>query len=541
MEQQPQQQDSSSSSSSSSSSEEEEEENNTKNITNEIFSIAIPALLGLSIDPIMTLVDTAFIGKTSINADALAGVGSASGLLTFSFYIFNFLTNVTTPLVSQRRASGNEKEAMAIGGQPLSLAIIIGISLTILLMTFVHPLLNIMGVDNLSNDASQYATTFVLIRSLAAPAIFISSASTGILRGYLDSKSAFFILFATNIVNFILDVLLISIGGMGPKGAAIATTTAEWLTAFCFLGILAGVFPSADGKMGSNQPQRNIQPQDIDTNTVIEIDTDTDTDTDTQPLLLSSSSSAQQQQETISFVRVVPSSEIPSWMSVKPLIIASSSSFVRSFLLQLSVAGAAAMAARSGNNVAEVAAASIAAHQIALQLWLLCSFVCDALAAASQALVSDAIGRNDPDGVRKVCSIVFLYSVGLGIVLGLFLLLGNLSGFLLSFFTNDIPTQEALKPILYIVTASQPLNAYVFAADGVLQGASLFTYEAKSMLLSTSVAAGCFVILEHFGSDTLSHVWYGLVLLMFMRGLTATWKMIDVKGPINLLSFTDTD
>ena len=64
-------------------------------------------------------------------------------------------------------------------------------------------------------------------------------------------------------------------------------------------------------------------------------------------------------------------------------------------MLQLSIAGAAAMATRSGGGSESASANSIAAHQIALQLWLLCSFVCDALAAASQALVADRLGRDD--------------------------------------------------------------------------------------------------------------------------------------------------
>ena len=43
------------------------------------------------------------------------------------------------------------------------------------------------------------------------------------------------------------------------------------------------------------------------------------------------------------------------------------------------------------------------ALQIALQLWLLCSFVTDALAVAAQALVADALGRNAPDEAGSVC------------------------------------------------------------------------------------------------------------------------------------------
>ena len=80
-----------------SSSEEEDQENlrptennhsnKNESITKQIFSLALPAFLALSIDPVMALVDTAFIGKTSINADALAGVGTSSALLTFTFLL----------------------------------------------------------------------------------------------------------------------------------------------------------------------------------------------------------------------------------------------------------------------------------------------------------------------------------------------------------------------------------------------------------------------------------------------------------------------
>ena len=487
----------------------------SNDIPGKILSIAIPALLGLAIDPLMTLVDTAFIGKTSTSADALAGVGSASGLLTFSFYMFSFLTTVTTPLVSERRAAGNESGAITIGGQALSLACVLGGTLSLVLLIFTQPLLNVMGAQEIGTEATQYALSFAQIRSLAAPAIFMSSASTGILRGYLDTKSAFFILFATNIINFTLDVILISIAGLGPTGAAIATTSAEWLACLSFLGILAGILPSADGKLGSNQNRKN----DLDEN---------------QPLLSKSNESVDAKR--YGMVVMKPIFSVPSWETIEPLIVASSASFLRSFSLQLFIAGAAAMAARSGSQNIEIGAASIAAHQIALQLWLLCSFICDALAAASQALVADAIGRSNKDEVRNVCNVIILSSLVLGVVLASLLFLGNTLGLILSVFTNDVATQEALKPILYILILSQPLNAYVFASDGIMQGASEFTYEAKSMFVSVLAAVGCFLLLDASGADRLSNVWLSLTSLMFMRGLTASYKICQPDGPINLLS-----
>ncbi len=485
----------------------ENDKDKSKSIANQIFSIALPAFLALSIDPIMALVDTAFIGKSAINADALAGVGTASGLLTFTFYLFNFLTAVTTPMVSQKRASGNLNDAITIGGQALTLAIILGALLTTLLVTFSNPLLSVMGVNNLTDDVTSIATSFLQIRACAATAIFVSSASTGILRGFLDTQTALVILLGSNIINLSLDFVLITYAHMGPTGAAIATTSAEYCAAFGFLGVLGGIFPSADGKLvGSNQ-KRFMH---IENRNIIE---------QQQPHTPPAQSLFQQNGSVLT---IKPILQIPSWNVIKPLIVASSSSFLRSFVLQSVLTGATAMATRSGNN-------DIAAHQISLQLWFLCSFICDALAAASQALISDAFARNDTDGIRNICKSIFMYSLALGSFLSVLLYLSNESGVLFTIFTNDKPTQESLKNIILILTLSQPLNAYVFAADGILQGASEFVYEAKSMMLSASVAVVCFFLLEAStgtANDALDNVWYALVSLMGMRGLTATYKIM---------------
>ena len=48
--------------------------NNNTTIGKEILEIAVPALAGLAIDPFMTVMDTIFVGRTSTNAAALAGM-----------------------------------------------------------------------------------------------------------------------------------------------------------------------------------------------------------------------------------------------------------------------------------------------------------------------------------------------------------------------------------------------------------------------------------------------------------------------------------
>ncbi len=159
----------------------------------------------------------------------------------------------------------------------------------------------------------------------------------------------------------------------------------EWISAVSLLLILAGKIPSVDGKLGSNQQVRTARRE---SNSAVEDAAEEATEEGEV-----GESSVDQPQETI--VAVTPTFEIPEWKAIQPLVVASTSVFVRSFLLHLSIAGAAAMATRSGGGSESASANNIAAHQIALQLWLLCSFVCDALAAASQALVADRVGRSD--------------------------------------------------------------------------------------------------------------------------------------------------
>ena len=72
-------------------------------------------------------------------------------------------------------------------------------------------------------------------------------------------------------------------------------------------------------------------------------------------------------------------------------------------------------------------------------------------------------------GVRGVSKTIFVYSLGLGLALAAALGLGDTTGFLLNLFTEDIPTQETLKPLLVILIIAQPLNSFVFAADGLIK------------------------------------------------------------------------
>ena len=220
----------------------EEDDASQNNISQQILSLAAPALVSLAIDPLMTIADTAFVGRYSAPNDPypLAGLGSAAALLVFSFYVFNFLATATAPLVAKARASKDEAGAKLVGGQALTLALALGSVLSLVLLIFREPLLHVMGTGVTGVEADHYGIQFLTVRALAAPAVLVCSASNGILRGYLDTKTPTIILLGSNVINLLLDVVLVAQLKMGPQGAGIATTVAEWIAALCFLGVLAG-------------------------------------------------------------------------------------------------------------------------------------------------------------------------------------------------------------------------------------------------------------------------------------------------------------
>ena len=160
------------------------------------------------------------------------------------------------------------------------------------------------------------------------------------------------------------------------------------------------------------------------------------------------------------------------------------------------------------------------------------------MAAASQGLVADALGKKDSAAVRDISTTVFQYSLYLGLGLAGLLQLGESSGFLFDIFTSDPLTRSSLSGILPLIVLAQPISSLVFAADGVLQGASEFPFQARAMVLSGLTGVSTFVALQAVGPDdnTLYHVWIALIALQVMRGLTSLYKIVEKDGPINILN-----
>jgi putative MATE family efflux protein len=200
----------------------------------------------------------------------------------------------------------------------------------------------------------------------------------------------------------------------------------------------------------------------------------------------------------------------PRWSLMRPLLQMGGALVARTASLYGAFLFASAVLARVGS-------ASLAAHQIGMQIFNLLALVLDAIAIAGQVIVGRSLGAGDAESARASANRMIELSVAGGIVLAIALM--ALRGVIPEAFTSDprvIDRTRALWPMLALM---QPFGAAVFALDGILLGAGATSYLAWSMLLSSVVYVGIAVLALalHWG---IVGVWAGFNGLMLVRLIT---------------------
>ncbi len=203
-------------------------------VDREILALAIPALGALAIDPLLTLVDTAFVAR--IGTVELAALGVDTAILGFAFFAFNFLAYVVTPLVARALGLGRAEEARRWVGDALALAIVLALIVTVLIQLTAPFLVDLMGAGP---EVAGPAVAYLRIRGLATPAVLVAMVGHGAFRGHKDTRTPFVVAVGVNLINLVLDPLLIFGLDWGIEGAAIATAFAQYVGAVWFLVLIA--------------------------------------------------------------------------------------------------------------------------------------------------------------------------------------------------------------------------------------------------------------------------------------------------------------
>ena len=416
----------------------------------EILRIGLPALGALAADPLVSLVDTAFIGR--LGAVALAAVAIASAIYVAVFAVFNFLEYAVTPLIAQSIGAGDRDEAGRFTVAALAISVVGGVVAAVGLIVFSEPLLRAFGAGT---DVLESATTYLRIRALGVPSLLVILVGHGAFRGYQDTRTPLVVTLGLNAVNLVLDPILIFGLNWGVAGAAWATVVAQWFGGAWFV-ILFFWTRRAELAIGFGRPQRS---------------------------------------------------------AIGALAGAGKALILRNASLLAALTVATVVAARVGT-------VSVAAHQIAMQLWIFMALVIDAFAIAGQAIVGKELGADNPAVARAVSNRLLALGVSFGVLLAF--LLSLVSRWLGSWFTSDEAVLVAFASILPILIVMQPINGIVFVWDGIAIGAAAFSFLAWSTLVAAAAAIGFLLVVIPLGWGLVG-VWTGIVVLMLVRAMTLWW------------------
>lgn len=200
-----------------------------------IFSFTMPLLLGNLLQQTYSLIDAAIVGKF-LGINSLASVGASTSVI---FLILGFCNGCCAGFgipVAQKfgaRDYATMRRYVAVG---LQLAAVMSVVIAAVSGFYCRGILRGMQTPEIIFDG---AYDYLFVTFVGIPCTFFYNLLASIIRALGDSKTPFWFLLFSTILNVFLDLFCILVLGWGVMGAAIATVFSQGLSAvLCYLYML---------------------------------------------------------------------------------------------------------------------------------------------------------------------------------------------------------------------------------------------------------------------------------------------------------------
>ena len=144
----------------------------------DITQLAVPALFSLLLDPVMSLVDCAIVGR--LGADALAATGASISIFSLAGLLVSFLSYVTVPAVAEASTQGDSSEVSRVISTGVWIAVVAGICVTGFIIA-IGPV--ILGSMKLEAAVVEKAKGYVWARALGSIGYLLVLVGSGSFRG----------------------------------------------------------------------------------------------------------------------------------------------------------------------------------------------------------------------------------------------------------------------------------------------------------------------------------------------------------------------
>lgn len=195
---------------------------------------------------------------------------------------------------------------------------------------------------------------------------------------------------------------------------------------------------------------------------------------------------------------------------LKNLITISWAFIIRTIMLNIVLIQGNAFATKLGD-------VQIAAHTIAMQIWLFTSFLLDGYANAGLALSARLLGEKRPRALKNLIKTLLKIGVIISLITVVFLSYYYTSWGI--WFSSNTEVVSTFESILIFIILSQPINAIAFTYDGILKGIAAANFIRNMMIVATIIFIGALYVIEHFYHFGLKSVWMALIVWMIFRSI----------------------
>ncbi len=199
----------------------------TKSVWKLLLSFSIPTIIASTVHALYNIVDRIYIGK-ALGTDALAGVTITFPIFILSIALGVLLGTGSSAIISIRLGEKRRDDAEKTLGNTFGLFGIVGILVSIVALTFLEPLLRLVGADSITMPyAAKYMTLFLPFMMFD----FLAMGTNGCIRAEGNPRLAMVIAASGALMNIILDPLFLFVFHWGVSGIALATGLSRLFTA----------------------------------------------------------------------------------------------------------------------------------------------------------------------------------------------------------------------------------------------------------------------------------------------------------------------
>jgi len=301
-----------------------------------------------------------------------------------------------------------------------------------------------MGIPSSSSELYPAASQYLFTRCWAAPVVLLIGVSEGAFRGYGDTVVPLLASLCAALMNIVLDPLFMFVKpfNMGVRGAAAATALSQVGALVVYMTKLF---------------QRNMLPP------------------IRWPRILRRLRRRKTDSSSITGTKISPP-ERPRRV-IRTILGANLSMLVKQGSLLLGWAFATARATRLGS-------VHVAAHQVALSVWLVFALILDGTAVSAQVLMSRAyLVEDDEEQTKSLISYMSKFALVQGLVS--MLILDGLDWIVPRLFTSDAVIQGHLHKVMPHLATQQVLVSATLVMESLAAGANQFGLLAMGTTIST--------------------------------------------------------